>query len=223
MLGDSPSGPGKVEVLLSSVANDFVENRLELLESVGFNVVAMEPDTMALVRSIVDPSALSPQLALDIGSASTDLVVVMNGSPRLTRSIPIGSRTFITAVAQGMNVDIAQAQQFIYRFGVGRDKLEGHVYNAIIGAVDNLMAEIEKSIKFFQGRYPSAKIDKIILTGGASSLPEFPLYIANRFGISVEIGNAWRNVSYPPERQNELMQASNHFAVAVGLAERGGQ
>lgn len=58
------------------------------------------------------------------------------------------------------------------------------------------------------------------MTGGASSLPEFPLYIANKFGINVEIGNAWRNVQYDMVRQNELMALSNHFGVATGLAER---
>ena len=58
------------------------------------------------------------------------------------------------------------------------------------------------------------------MTGGASALPEFPLYIANKFGLNVEIGNAWRNVSFPANRQNELLAASNHFGVAAGLAER---
>ena len=119
-------------------------------------------------------------------------------------------------------MDAAQATQFVYKFGVSRDKLEGRVYNAIIGVVDNLVVEVEKSIKFFQQRYPNAKLDRIIVTGGASTLPEFPLYIANKFGINVEIGNAWRNVSFPSSRQNELLSISNHFAVACGLAERKG-
>jgi hypothetical protein len=51
-------------------------------------------------------------------------------------------------------------------------------------------------------------------------LPEFPLYLANKFGVEVEIGNAWRNVAFAPERQNELLAVSNHFGVAAGLAER---
>src|SRR5690606_41240621 len=68
--------------------------------------------------------------------------------------------------------------------------------------------------------YPSIKLDRIIVTGGASILPEFPLYLANKFGVNVEIGNAWRNVAFPADRQNELLAVSNHFGVAAGLAER---
>jgi hypothetical protein len=51
-------------------------------------------------------------------------------------------------------------------------------------------------------------------------MPELPLYIANKTGISVEIGNSWTNVNFPADRQNELMAVSNHFGVAAGLAER---
>jgi Tfp pilus assembly PilM family ATPase len=60
----------------------------------------------------------------------------------------------------------------------------------------------------------------MIVTGGASVIAEFPLYLANKFGINVEIGNAWQNVSYARDRQNELLAVSNQFSVAVGLAER---
>jgi Tfp pilus assembly PilM family ATPase len=83
-----------------------------------------------------------------------------------------------------------------------------------------LTTEIEKSIKFFQMRYTGSKIERLVVTGGASVVPEFPLYLANKFGLNVEIGNAWRNVSFSRDRQNELLSISNQFGVAVGLAER---
>jgi len=220
LLGDSPKDPTKSEVLLSSVSNAYIEARLDTLEGVGFNVIAFEPDTFAVMRAIVAPNATLPQMVVDVGARSTDLIVVINGAPRLTRSIPVGTEAIIRAGIAGLGVDAAQATQFVYKFGVSRDKLEGRVYNSIIGVIDNLVSEIEKSIKFFQGRYPNEKLDRIIVTGGASTLPEFPLYIANKFGVNVEIGNAWRNVSFPASRQNELLSISNHFSVACGLAER---
>jgi type IV pilus assembly protein PilM len=220
LLGDSPKDKTKVEVLLSSVTNDFVESRLDMLESIGLNVIAFEPDGLALARAILPPDATLPQMVLDIGSKSTDLVISMNGAPRLTRSIPTGSEAIIRSAMQNLNIDDKQAEQFVFKFGLSKEKLEGQIYQAIIGTVDLLMTEIDKSIKFFSARYAEAKLDRVIVTGGASALPEFPLYLANKFGINVEIGNAWRNVSFPAERQNELLAVSNHFGVAAGLAER---
>jgi type IV pilus assembly protein PilM/plasmid segregation protein ParM len=160
---------------------------------------------------------LRAQLARAATSGRIDLLV---NSGELCRSIATGSEALIRSAMQGLSIDEKQAEQFVFKFGLSKDKLEGQVYQAILGTVDILVGEIEKSIKFIGTRYPDAKLDRIIVTGGASALPEFPLYLANKFASNVEIGNAWRNVSYSTDRQNELLAVSNHFGVAAGLAER---
>ena len=220
LLGDSPKEASKVELLLSSVSNGFVEQRLDMLESIGLNVIAFEPDSLAITRSLLSADYTSATLILDMGDNTTDLVITLNDAPRLIRSIPVGTEGIIKSAMQGLGVDEKQAKQFVFKFGMSKDKLEGQVYNAISSTVEVLVTEIEKSIKFFSARYPNNKIERIVVTGGASALPEFPLSLANRFGIGVEIGNSWRNASFPAEKQNELLSASNKFAVAVGLAER---
>jgi type IV pilus assembly protein PilM len=219
MIGDSPVDKTKQEILLTSVANKFVEDRLDILEAIGLDVIAFEPDNLALARSLATADA-APQLLFDMGNLTTDLVVVMNGVPHLTRSIPTGVDAIMKAAMQNLNVDEKQAEQFVFKFGLSKAKLEGQVFQAISNSVDLLISEVEKSIKFFTTRYSGTKIERMIVTGGASIVPEFPLYLANKFGLNVEIGNAWRNVSYAKDRENELMAISNQFSVAVGLAER---
>lgn len=220
MLGDSPKEPGKLEILLSSIPNNFVEQRLDMLEGIGLNVIAFEPDNLALVRSLVPPQVAEPLVIVDMGRKNTDIVITMDGAPRLSRAIPTGTEALVRAAAQNLGVDDKQAEQFVFKFGLSQDKLEGQVYQAIIGTVDILTNEIDKSVKFFQGRYANDKLDRLIVTGGASILPELPLHIANKFALNVEIGNAWRNVAYSSDRQNELAALSNQFGVAAGLAER---
>jgi type IV pilus assembly protein PilM len=220
ILGDSPADKTKVELLLSSVPNKFVEDRLDMLEAIGLNVIAFEPDNLALARAMSAGDSPAPQMIIDVGFKGTDLVIIANGAPKLTRSIPTGMEAIIRSALQNLNVDEKQAEQFVTKFGLSKDKLEGQVYQAIIGTVDILTSEVEKSIKFYQTRYPDSKLERIIVTGGASVLPEFPLYFANKFGLNVEIGNAWRNVQFAADRQNELLAISNQFGVAVGLAER---
>lgn len=220
LLGDSPKDKSKVEVLLSSVPNNFIEQRLDMIESIGLNVIAFEPDNLALPRAVVPAGTTTPQLVVDMGNLSTDLVITMGDAPRLSRSIPTGTEAVVRAAQQNLGIDDKQAQQFVYKFGVNKDKLEGQVYQAIMGTIDLLVSEIDKSIKFFQARYPDTKLERITVTGGASTIPEFPLYLANKFAMNVEIGNAWRNVAFAADRQNELLAVSNQFSVAVGLAER---
>ncbi len=220
LIGDSPVDKTKQEILLSSVPNKFVEGRLDMLEAIGLNVIAFEPDNLALARALVPEDMPTPQLVLDVGRKSTDLVVALGGVPHLTRSIPTGAEAIIRAASQNLNIDAAQAEQFVYKFGLSKEKLEGQVLQAISGTVDLLTTEIDKSIKFFQTRYVGMKIERIVVTGGASVIPEFPLHLANKFGLNVEIGNSWRNVTFSRDRQNELLTLSNQFGVAVGLAER---
>ena len=220
LIGDSPANKDKMEILLSSVANNYVEHRLEMLESIGLNVIAFEPDTMTVARALVAPNSMEGQIILDMGAIGTNIIIYANGSPHLTRSITTGSQAIFRAATENLNIDHDQANQYVMKFGLNEDKLEGQVYRALINIVDMLCGEIEKSIKFFASRYPAIKLERIVVTGGAATLPEFPLYIANRFGMNVEIGNSWRNVSFSPSRQNELLALSNQFSAAVGLAER---
>lgn len=220
IIGESPKDPNKNELLISSVGNDFTERRMDTLESIGLNVIAFEPDNLALARSLVDPNAKNPQMVINIDTIETDLVIVMNGIPRLIRSITVGTDAIIKTAAQNLGVDIKQAEELVYKFGVDKNKLEGRLFQAIVSTIDLLISEIEKSIKFFEARYVGNKIERIIVTGGASTLPEFPVYAANKFGINIEIGNAWRNVVFPADRQNELLAVSSSFGVATGLAER---
>ncbi len=220
VIGDSPKEQRKVEVLLSSVSNAYVESRLDMLESIGLSVIAFEPDSLAIARSLVPANQEEPVLLLDMGSQITDMVLIDSGNPKIIRSINVGTASIVKTVSQSLSIDEKQAEQFVFKFGLAQDKLEGQVYDALKPSVDAMAGEIEKTIKFFAQRYSRAGITKIIVTGGASSLPQLPLYLANRFGVSVEIGNAWRNVSYVPARQNELIAVANHYAVAAGLAER---
>lgn len=220
VIGESPKDPAKVEVLLSSVPNAFIEQRLDLLESIGLNVIAFEPDNLAMSRALLPAGGSAAQVVIDVGYKSADLVIVLNGEPRLTRAIPTGIEAVIRSAAQNLNIDEKQAQQFVFKFGLSSDKLEGQIYQAIISTIDLLTGEIDKSIKFFTSRYGNQPIERLIVTGGAAALPEFPLHLANKFGLNVEIGNAWRNVAFAPERQNELLALANQFGVAAGLAER---
>ncbi len=220
MLGESPTDQSKVEVLLSSVPNSHVERRLDMLEHLGLNVIAFEPDSLALTRALLTPGTMPPHMLLDMGSETTDLVITLNDAPRLIRTIPVGLDAIMKAAIQNLGIDEKQAQQFVYKFGMSKDKLEGQIFNAINPTVEQLISEVEKSIKFFQTRYQGVNLERIIMTGGASVIPELPLVVANKFNISVEIGNSWRNVAFPSEKQNELLAASNKFAVAAGLAER---
>lgn len=220
ILGPSPQSESQLEVLINSVPNEFIERQLDLLEGVGLNVIAFEPDSLALARAIIDTEAVESQMLIDIGVHSTDIVIVLAGAPRLVRTVNTGSGAIVRMAKTSLDVSQSQAEQFVFKFGLEQDKLEGHVHSAIMPAITTLTVEVDKSIKFFDNRYPQSPLQQIIVTGGASVIPGFAKHLFDQVGLNVEVGNAWRNISYSSNQHDELLAVSNHFGVAAGLSER---
>lgn len=217
---DEAGSSNQMEVLIVGVQNSVTENIMGIVEAIGLEPAAIEPDAFGLSRALVGANQ-GAAVVLNFGDNTTDLVTVYKSSPHLIRSIPIGGQTLVKTVAENLNLEHEQATQFLYKFGLSKGKLEGQVVKAIQTNVESLISEVDKSNKFFVSRYKDAKIEKIVITGGASQLPELPNTLANSTGLPVEIGNAWANIEYNPGIQDQLMQASNAFSVATGLALRG--
>ena len=224
VLGDSPAESGKIEVLLASVSNQFSEKRMELLESIGLNVIGLEPESLAIARSLSPVSgSQGAQMILDMGEYATDIVVTLGGIPRLVRSIPTGGQSLLKSAKQNLNIDDNQARQFVYKFGFDKTKLEGQIYKALEPTAQVIVTEVQKSIKFFSGRYQNTQLSGIVTSGGAALLPGFHQYLSEAAGgIPVQAGNCWQNVSYSNSSHEQLMSVNHQFAVAVGLAQRSG-
>ena len=220
ILGPSPNDPQKTEVLVSSVAKSYAEDLLETIEKTGLNVIAMEPEPLAMARSLAIPGAIDATLIVDFGEKSTDLVIVYQGKPRLVRSIPGGFDQFITAVTTGLNVREDQARQFILKFGLAEDKVEGQVFKILSPSLDAYASELAKSVRFFQTKYLNGKVGGIVLSGFASIIPLFSEYIEAKTNIPTMKGNPWQLVRTTPEQQHALLPVASEFGVVIGLSER---
>lgn len=220
LLGDSLRAPGQHEVLLTSVAKAYAEERLEFIEGLGFNVIAEEPDPIAIVRSLTPPGSQDARMIIDIGENSADLAVIYGDSPRLVRTVPTGLQAMVRAAVQNLNVQDTQARQFILKFGLAADRLDGQVLRAIDGVLDNFTSELVKSIKFFQTRYPSLPVSGIILSGFGATIPQIDQYIAAKTGVQAVPGNPWQYVTVSQSDQQQLAPVASEFAAVVGLAQR---
>ncbi len=220
ILGLSPNDPGKTEILVSSVAKDYAESTMEMIEKTGLNIVAMEPEPLAMARSLSVPGAIDATMIVDFGEKSTDLVITFKGQPRLVRSIPGGFSVLTKAVSSGLNVREDQAYQFILKFGLDENQIEGQVFKILNSHLDNFASELAKSVRFFQTKYINGKIGGIVLSGYASMVPLFAEYIEAKTNIPTMKGNPWQFVRTSGDQQRALMNVASEFAVAIGLSER---
>lgn len=220
LLGDSPAGADKSEILLTSVANSYNEARLDMLENIGLNVVATEPDSIAMLRAIFPQNTTGAAMVFDMGYGTSDLVVTKDGAPRLVRSVPVGLQALIKSAMSNLNIEYNQAEQFILKFGLAPDRLEGQVIRAVEGALDQFIAEINKSITFFQNRYTGTQVSTIYIAGYGAAIPLYAEYINQKTGVNTVLANPWQKVQMNATDKEKLQTISTQFDVALGLAQR---
>ena len=220
VLGISPNDAKKAEILLSSTDNAYAESVMESVEQLGLNVIAQEPEPIAMVRALAPVGMQDARMIIDLGETSTDLVVMYQGSPRLVRSIPGGLLSFVRTVENSLKVRDDQARQFILKFGLAQDKLEGKVFEALKSTLEGFAMEMTKSVRFFQNRYVGAQVGGIVLSGFSGIIPFMAEYIEMQTGVATTQGNPWQYVKVTPAQQQMLLPVASEFAVAIGLAER---
>ena len=220
VLGQSFHDQTKLEVLLASIPNNYNESRLELIESLGFNVIAAEPDSIAMTRSLLPDGVADARLLIDMGDVSSDIVITYADAPRLVRTIPFGMSSLVKAAANNLNVADTQAYQFIMKFGLSPDRLEGQVVKAVGSTLDNLVIELTKSVKFFETRYNSIPVSSALLSGYGASIPALDAYISKGINLTAAPGNPWQKVHVSSTDGQKLAPIANQFSVALGLAQK---
>ena len=220
VLGVSPNDALKAEILISSTAKEYAEQRMEDVEALGLNVIAQEPEPIAMVRALSQIGVEDARMIIDFGANSTDLVVTYLGAPRLVRSIPGGLSAFVKTVANGLSISEAQAKQFILQYGLLQNQFEGRIYQTLSSNLEGFTMELVKSVRFFQNKYTGAQFGGIILSGYAGIIPLMAEYIEVKTGISTIQGNPWQYVRVNEQQQKLLLPVASEFGVAIGLAER---
>lgn len=220
ILGPSPNDPRKTEVLVSSVAKEYAESTMEMIEKVGFNIIAMEPEPLAMARALNVPGSANATMIVDFGEGATDIVIMYKDQPRLVRSIPGGMDVLVRAVANGLSMTSDQARQFILKYGLDQTQTNGQVFNTLNAHLESYAAELVKSARFFQTKYLGASMGGVVLSNYASMIPLFPEYIEAKTNMPTMRGDPWQFVRVSASQQQALAGVSNEFAVVIGLSER---
>lgn len=221
ILGPSPASKDKTEVLIASVLNTFTEQRLEMLENdLKLNVIAIEPDSIALTRALLPDDVVNGRLIVNMEDSATDVIVTLGRAPRLLRSIPVGMNTLVKSVQKSFNVDEQQARQLVLKFGVEKTALNGQLYHSIDGSINQLMSELVKSVQFFTRKYKGMRIEVTMVSGYTATLNGFANLISNKTRLPVQIATPWQHINVPDTEKATLGPISAQFAVAAGLAER---
>ena len=214
----------KMRVLLVASPENLTARYLDLLEGAGLEVVALEPETVALVRSLVGAGdkAQVPTMVVSIGSSSTDLIITEGGKIRFTRSVGTGGKALGRALARALGFEEEQAESYKRSYGLEEGQLEGKISDVLKPVFKVIVEEMRRSLEFYKSRRSGEGVKRVILSGGTANLPGVLVHLASEFGIEVQLANPWERVSYPEEEldREKMEELGPTLAVAVGLALR---
>ncbi len=221
---DKKDAPKTMQILLTGASRAMVTKYVTVFKMAGLELVSLETETFALIRSLIGKDR-STTMIVDIGAARTNIIIVENGVPFVTRSLDMGGSSFTKAMGRQLSMDLKTAEQMKCDIKSVSTLYPGEGLPKIFETtVAPLVTELQYSISLYAGQHaegqPEKRIEKIILSGGGSALPALVDHFGKQLNMKVYVGDPWARVVYPEGLRPVLDEIGYRFAVAVGLAMR---
>lgn len=205
-----------LHVLINAAPRRLIDVYKDICKQAGLELVSLETESFSLTRSLTKPGD-PPLMIIDVGATATDISIVENTYPILTKSVDVGGNAITYIIANSLNIEQGRAEQFKRDYITQRQGASEHIPQAIRSVVDQIILHIKNIEKLYASK-SDRKIEKVILAGGSAKLPYFQEYLKEVLNTTIEVGDPWKGITYDQVYKNEIEQVSPMFAVAIGLA-----
>jgi type IV pilus assembly protein PilM len=216
-----PNGDGlQMEVLLVAAKRELIDNKVGLLQDAGVNPTIIDVDAFALHNAFEHnyPDRLGGIVALvNIGHETTNVSILDNGVPILTRDIPFGSRKIREDLQRERGLTAEQAEDVVQARETAAD-LESFVAQS----ADEVAVGIERASAFLMTREDGAQVGRIYLSGGGARIPGMSQTLAQRMNVETELVNPFERVPVQPGAAGDIAidEAAPMLLLPLGLALR---
>jgi type IV pilus assembly protein PilM len=164
------------------------------MENVELDFQILDPDGEGLQMSAFEvnhPDAMRGMVGLlNIGHEVTNINILEDGIPVLTRDLPIGTRRFREDLQRERGMAAEEAEQLLQSFERS-PALDPYVESR----GEEMAVGIERAAAVLQtSARGGAAMAKVFTSGGGSRIPGLPEVLAERLGVPVERANPIQNV-----------------------------
>ncbi len=215
---------GTMDVLLVAAKKDKIADYTGVVSAVGKKTVVVDVDAFALQNAFETnyaEDAGKVVALINAGASAININLVSGGTSLFTRDVGIGGNAFTEAVQKELGLPFEGAEDA--KRGLPVEGVRPEDVRPVLHAVmENVLLEIEKTFDFFKATSASDRIDRIVVSGGASMVDEFELALRERMGTEVERFDPFRNVPIDPAalQGGTAADYAPVCAVALGLALR---
>jgi type IV pilus assembly protein PilM len=205
-------------VLVVAVHKDTIKQFQDISTAVGVETKFLEIETFSAMRSSLQ-NDLGATVIVDLGAASTKVVIIDYGVVRLSHTISKGSQDVTHAIARSLNIPFIKAEEIKRRIGLV-EKVDGGSLTATLSPiVEYIFSEVTRVMVNYQKKY-NRSVDKVILIGGGASLKGIKEIASQHVYAPIVFGNPFERVQAPAFLSPVLSEVGPSFAVAIGVAMR---
>ena len=217
-------GKATMDVLLVAAKKEKIADYTGVIAQAGRSAVVVDVDAFALQNAYevnygIEPGAVVA--LLNAGASATNINILNGDQSVFTRDISIGGNAYTEALQKELNLPFDLADQL--KRGLPVDGVTYDDAKPVLRAVtENVMLEIQKTFDFFKTTASSDRINRIMLSGGASRAEGFTEMLSDRFDAPVEALDPFKRVSFDSKKFqfDSAAEVAPTAAVAVGLALR---
>jgi type IV pilus assembly protein PilM len=223
--GDAAAGKNTMDVLLVAAKKEKIADYTGVIAQAGRTAVVVDVDAFALQNAYevnygIEPTAVV--VLLNAGASATNINILQGDQSVFTRDISIGGNAYTEALQRELNLPFDAADALKRGQTVEGGATYEDARPVLRAVTENVMLEIQKTFDFFKTTAASEKIDRIILSGGASRAEGFTEMLADRFEAPVEVFDPFRRIGFEAKKfhVDAAAEVAPTAAVAVGLALR---
>lgn len=214
---------GPLHLNLAAFPKIFVESYRDVFVGAGFTPIAFEMEAQAFVRAVVSEEETENVMVIDFGRTRTTFAVACGGKVHFATTVAVAGEDMEKVFIARLGIDGTQIEKAKREIGLIKRKGNEELFEALKPIVSVIKDEAAKQAVYWsshqEGDQKKAKISKIILCGGESTLAGLPEFLSYELKIKTELGNPWTNVAsfenYIPEIERRDSLA---YSTVVGLA-----
>jgi type IV pilus assembly protein PilM len=222
--GTGPDSKGTMDVLLVAAKKEKIADYTGVIAQAGKVPVVVDVDAFALQNAFEMNYGNDPQavvVLLNAGASAININIISGDQSVFTRDISMGGNAYTEAVQKELNLPFDSAEAL--KKGEPVDGVTFEEVQPVLHAMtENVLLEIQKTFDFFKASATSDRIDKVLLSGGASRVDGFQKALEERFSTVIEPFNPFQKIAFDSSKLGvtDAERVTTATAVAVGLALR---
>lgn len=219
---DPEGSEGSMQVLLVAAKRELVENKLALLSEAGIQPAIIDVDAFALHNAfeLNHPEAMRGLVGLvNIGHETTNVNILEDGVPILTRDLPVGTRRFREDLMREQGLTGDQATRLVEGRAESATLLEG----VVAARAEELAVGIDRAAAFLQtSTRAGAGLTRLFTAGGGSRIPGLGAALGKQLGLPVQAAHPLERLAVAEGALGDLVadEIAPLLMLPVGLALR---